>query len=190
MISFVYFLFSTEKVEHLALIEEANEIILNIETIEQGYDWYWIKFYLLFSIVLDEPVQGVRVRNPSDQARVGGERDDGEPLDGQVPPEGLSVADEERVDEAEKLHHSLVLPQVLVALQQEHVGAAVAATDAELPRPLLRGDDLQRGLHLHDADQLRVGNVAAGNGEFEIPAVEQLGRDVLQFELRQLRQLA
>ena len=130
------------------------------------------------------------MRNPSDQAGIGGERDDGEPLDGQVPSEGLPVADEERVDEAEKLHHSLVLPQVLVTLQQEHVGPAVAAADAKFPRALLRGDDLQRRLHLHDADQFGVRDVRARNGELEISAVEQLGRDVLQFELRQLRQLA
>ena len=42
-------------------------------------------------------------------------------------------------DVPEELHDALVLPQVLVALQEEHVLAAVAAKDRQLPRPLLRG---------------------------------------------------
>ena len=51
-------------------------------------------------VVLDESVQRVGVRHPRQQPRVGGERDDGEPLDGQVAPEGLRVVEQERVDEA------------------------------------------------------------------------------------------
>ena len=47
------------------------------------------------------------------------------------------------VDEAEELHGALVLPQILVALQQEHVLAAVAAEDGQLPGPLLRGYHLR-----------------------------------------------
>ena len=45
-------------------------------------------------------MQRVGVRHPRQQPRVGGERDDGEPLDGQVAPEGLRVVEQERVDEA------------------------------------------------------------------------------------------
>lgn len=135
-------------------------------------------------------MQGVRMRNPTNQTRVGGQGDDGESLDGQVPAEGFSVADEQRVNEAEKLHHSFVLPQVFVALQQEHVGPAVAATNAKFSRSLFRSDDLQRRLNLHDPDELGVGNVASRNSELEISAMQKLGRYVLQFELRQLRQLS
>ena len=95
-------------------------------------------------VVLDETVQRVRVRHPRQQPRVGGEWDDREALDGQVAPERLRVVEEERVDEAEELHDALVLPQVLVALEQEHVLAAVAAHDRQLPRPLFRGYHLRR----------------------------------------------
>lgn len=41
--------------------------------------------------------------------------------------QGRGVIGEQRVDQAEQLHDSLVLPQVLVALQQEHELVAVAA---------------------------------------------------------------
>ena len=34
----------------------------------------------------DEPMQGVRHGDPADEAAVGGQGDDGEPLDGQVAP--------------------------------------------------------------------------------------------------------
>ena len=40
---------------------------------------------------------------------------------------GLGVVAKEGVDEAKELHHPLVLPQVLVTLQQEHVVTAIAA---------------------------------------------------------------
>ena len=40
-------------------------------------------------------------------------------------------------DETEKLHDALVLAQVLMSLEQEHVSAAVAPANAELSRPLL-----------------------------------------------------
>ena len=71
-------------------------------------------------------------------------------LDGEVAPEGLRIVDEQRVDETEELHDALVLAQVLVALEQEHVGLTVAADDAELARALLRRDHLQRAVHLEE----------------------------------------
>ena len=48
---------------------------------------------------------------------------------------------------------------------------------------------MQRGLDLPDADDLPVGHVAAGHGELEVAAHQQLRRDVLQLQLRQFRQL-
>lgn len=41
--------------------------------------------------------------------------------------QGRRVIGKQRVNQAEQLHDSLVLPQVLVALQQEHELVAVAA---------------------------------------------------------------
>jgi len=34
--------------------------------------------------------------------------------------EGLGVTSKERVDQSKKLHHPLILPQVLMTLQKEH----------------------------------------------------------------------
>ena len=45
-------------------------------------------------------MQRVGVRHPRQQPRVGGEGDDCEPLDSQVPPERLRIVEEEGVDEA------------------------------------------------------------------------------------------
>lgn len=41
--------------------------------------------------------------------------------------QGRGVIGEQRINQAEQLHDSLVLPQVLVALQQEHELVAVAS---------------------------------------------------------------
>lgn len=114
---------------------------------------------LLLSVVSDEGVQRVAVGHPSNQARVGGQRDHCVALDAvkgsnkeiwdfsatvssrslndiewlvlmgvpEVLAQGRGVVGEQRVNQAEQLHDSLVLPQVLVALQQEHELVAVAA---------------------------------------------------------------
>ena len=51
------------------------------------------------------------------RTRVGREGDDGVARDGQVALGGGAVVRKHRVDKPEQLHHSLILPQVLVALQ-------------------------------------------------------------------------
>ena len=46
--------------------------------------------------------------------------------------------------QAEKLHHTFVLSQVFVTFEKEHVGPAVASTNAEFAGSLFRRDHLQR----------------------------------------------
>ena len=46
--------------------------------------------------------------------------------------------------QTEKLHHTFVLSQVFVALEKEHVGPAVASTNAEFAGSLFRRDHLQK----------------------------------------------
>eukprot|EP00962_Isochrysis_galbana_P009637 scaffold2685_cov101-Isochrysis_galbana.AAC.6 len=50
---------------------------------------------------------------------------------------GLPVGCEQVVDEAKQLHHPLILPKVLVALEQEELRRPVVRHDGELARPLL-----------------------------------------------------
>ena len=96
-------------------------------------------------------------------------------LNGEVPLKSLRVTGEERVDQREELHHALVLPQVLVALQvvrclvcwwsktahleQKHVLLPSAPLHAELPGPLLAGDDLERRVDRADAADVLVERV-------------------------------
>lgn len=78
------------------------------------------------------------------------------------------ISQEQVVDETEDLHDAFVLAQVLVALQQEHVLAAVRAEYADLARPLLRAYDLNVGVERLDAYQRLVGLVRARHGQFEV----------------------
>ena len=48
-----------------------------------------------------------------------GERDDGVPRDGEVALSGGAVVGQHGVDEAEQLHHALVLTQVLMTLRTQ-----------------------------------------------------------------------
>ena len=111
-------------------------------------------------------------------------------LNSEVSPESVRVIDEQRVDQAEQLHDALVLPQVLVALEQEHVLLAVGALDGEFAGPLLRGYHLQRRLDIGDAHRHLVGTVGAGHGQFQVLTQKQLRGHVVQLEARQLRQLS
>lgn len=54
--------------------------------------------------------------------------------------------------------------------------------DGELARPLLGGDDLQRGGDGLDADDGLVGVVGAWHGQLQVAAHQQLRRDVLELQ--------
>jgi general stress protein YciG len=70
------------------------------------------------AVLADERVQRVAVHHPADQPRVGRERHDRvlrdrERVRVRAQRGGRAVGGEELVDEAEELHHALVLPEVL-----------------------------------------------------------------------------
>lgn len=62
----------------------------------------------------DEGVKCVTVGDPSDETGVRRQWDDRVPLNSEVSSGRLRVIDQERIHEAEKLHHTLVLSQILV----------------------------------------------------------------------------
>lgn len=70
------------------------------------------------SVVLDEYVQRVGAVDPSEEPRVGRERDDGVLDNGEMSLERLRVLLQEGVDEAEELHDSLVLTEILVTCRK------------------------------------------------------------------------
>mmetsp|Transcript_10854 Transcript_10854/g.22568 ORF Transcript_10854/g.22568 Transcript_10854/m.22568 type:complete len:327 (-) Transcript_10854:940-1920(-) len=100
----------------------------------------------------DQRVQRVAVGHPPDQARVGAQRGHRVPRNAQVVLRGGAVVLQQRVDQAEELHHTLVLPQVLVPLEEEDVVVAVAAVDGQLARPLLGRDHVQLRRERGDGD--------------------------------------
>ena len=101
--------------------------------------------------------------------------------------EGLGVIGEQCVDQTKELHDALVLPQVFVALQQEHELGAIAAVDGQLARPLLGRDDVQRLCNFLDADNGLVDFVQAGNRQLQVVAGHELWRHRLQLQIRQLK---
>lgn len=67
------------------------------------------------SIPLDEHVQGIAVRHPSDQTRSRGKRRDRVLLHTEVTLGAFLIGCEECVDQSEELHNSLILSEILVA---------------------------------------------------------------------------
>ena len=106
--------------------------------------------------------------------------------------EGLRVVVEQRIDQPKQLHHPLILPQVLVALQKEHEVTPVApwgrgkrcghvcpppspsllppslTLKDQLPGPLFGGDDVECGGHSANVDHWLVGLVGARHGQLQV----------------------
>lgn len=66
--------------------------------------------------VPDESMQGVGVGYPSNETRVGRQGNDSIACYAQVPLCCGSVVGQHVVDQAEELHHTLILPQILMTL--------------------------------------------------------------------------
>ena len=97
------------------------------------------------AVLADHLLQSIRVVHPPDQPRVRGYRDDRLAGDGEIFALGLGVVLQKPVHQLKQLHNSLVLAQILVALQQEVVLLSVTAVDPQLSRALLRGQHIQLG---------------------------------------------
>lgn len=134
------------------------------------------------AVVLDQHMERIRTVDPSEESRVGRERNDGVLDDGEVSLERLSVLLQERVDESKELHDSLVLSQILVSFEEEVVVFAIAPDDPQLSRTLLRREDLRRCSKAGDAHDALASDVGSGDGEVEVLDGEELRRDVLQLE--------
>eukprot|EP01137_Pigoraptor_chileana_P037296 Opistho-2@34174 len=79
------------------------------------------------AVVADKRMECVAVWDPANQATVGRQRNHRVPLDAQVALERLRVRSKQRVHKPKQLHHTLILPQVLVPLEQVHIVQAVAS---------------------------------------------------------------
>ena len=84
-------------------------------------------------MLLYELMQGVTVGDPTDQTGVLTQGYDWVAADRQILLRSLRVNREQGVYQPKKLHHTLILPDVLVTLQEEHVLTAIASVDLHLP---------------------------------------------------------
>ena len=141
------------------------------------------------AIVANQRVQCVRIRHPAQHACVMTEWRDCVALDTQIVLVRTPVRSQQRVDEAEELHCSLVLAQILVSLEQKDIVLSVLAVHNDLARPLLAGDNLHVWPEHGDADSGPIDTIRAGDRKLEVPRVEQVRAHVLQLEHGQLRQL-
>ena len=68
----------------------------------------------------DEGMERVGVGHPANEARVRRQRNDSIACNAQVPLSCRSVIGQHVVDQAKQLHHSLILPQILMTLHRRH----------------------------------------------------------------------
>ena len=78
------------------------------------------------AVVPDQLVQRVGVGHPAEQAGVHAKRDGGEGLDAETALERRAILGEQAIRQAEDLLNALVLPHVLVTLEQELICTSVS----------------------------------------------------------------
>ena len=172
--------------EHLDLLQHGEAVVVGrhleheaVLDVEQDL--------VLLAVFLDEHVQRVAVSDPPQHACVGRQRNDGEAAQTEAALVRLGVDGQQRIDETKELHDALVLPHVLVALEQVLVRAAVAAADLEAARALLGRNHEHDRLKLRDAHDGLATHIRAWHSELQIAHRQQLGRDVLQGQLHGIR---
>lgn len=92
----------------------------------------------------------------------------------------LSV--QQHVDQTEQLNDSLVLAQILVPLQQEHVVPPVRTLDGQLAWPLLGRDNVEKWFNTGNTNHFLIGIVRSRHGQLQISTFGQLGGNVLQVQ--------
>lgn len=83
---------------------------------------------------------------------------------------GSGDVHQKREDWPHQLHAALIHSQILPWLQQKIVGLAIASSDAQLARTLLRGQHIESRYELHDADDASgMPQVGARNRKAHVP---------------------
>ena len=87
------------------------------------------------------------------------------------------------------LHHTLILTQILVALEKEGMLGAIGAGDRQLSWALLRGNHCHCACERADACNGLARLIGARHGELEISRLQELRAHVLKLEDGELRDL-
>mmetsp|Transcript_13522 Transcript_13522/g.28909 ORF Transcript_13522/g.28909 Transcript_13522/m.28909 type:complete len:454 (-) Transcript_13522:2570-3931(-) len=167
--------------KHLHLLDDCEVVVVGGHAQHQAV--LHVESHLAgVPVLADECVQGVAVGHPADEAAVGAEGDDGVACNREVALRGSPVVGEHSVDKAKQLHHALVLPQVLVTLEQEHVLGAITAMNGQLAGPLLGADDVELGSEGGYGDQRLAGDVGAWHRKLHALRPHQCRGHILQLQ--------
>ncbi len=80
-------------------------------------------------VLFDQRMNRVAVRHPLDQTRIRRKGHHRVPMDSQVASGSFEIVGEESVHQTEELHHTLILTQIFVALEQEAVDTTIGTSD-------------------------------------------------------------
>mmetsp|Transcript_17483 Transcript_17483/g.52433 ORF Transcript_17483/g.52433 Transcript_17483/m.52433 type:complete len:714 (+) Transcript_17483:377-2518(+) len=174
--------------EHLHLLDHCQQVVVRRQPQHQPV--LHVQRHLTgVAVLADEGVQGVGVGHPADEAAVGRQGDDGVAGDGQIPLRSRPVVPQHGVDQPEQLHYSLILAQVFVALEQEHVLGAIAAVDGQLAGALLAGDHVQLRGEGGDGHHRLPYQVRPRDRQFQPLGAHEGGGHVLELQHGELGQL-
>lgn len=107
-------------------------------------------------MLFDELMQSIAVGYPPYETRVLTQWDDWVPPDTQIFFISLRVNGKQGVDKAEKLHDSLILSDIFMALQEEHVFATITTIDLHLSWMLFGRKDRKYTCELLNFDYFPV----------------------------------
>lgn len=88
---------------------------------------------------------------------------------------GLVVVGQQVIHEAEQLHHTLILSQVFVTLQQENVLHTIGSVNGELPWTLFGVEHAKSRCKRADADNRLSSAICTRNSQFEVSGAEKFG---------------
>lgn len=90
-------------------------------------------------MLLDQLVQCVTIRYPTDKSSILTQRNDWISSDRQIFLASLWINCKQSVNQSEELHDSLILTDIFMALQEKHVFSSITTINLHLPGMLLRG---------------------------------------------------
>ena len=152
-------------------------------------------------------MQSITVVDPPQQTGLWCKRDDRESLDVKPPPEAVDFLVKKIVDQAEQLHHTLILTKILVScmallvltvpwrkvtahtLEDEVVVLVIATLECQSTWSLLRRDDGQLWDEAHDRDDRFARLIRSWHSEVQAACLQQFGRNELQVKRREGLQL-
>lgn len=104
--------------------------------------------------------------------------------------EALGISVQQRVDEAKKLHYTLILTYILMSFQAELVDCTVTAIHPHSPRTLLRLDDAHVAIKASDTDDGLPASICPWDSQIEVLGCLELWRYVCQVKAHDVCQLS